>query len=365
MVFTVNGTGYQYGPNGVTDQDTLTEYKKADPLADAQSQTSQYIWAFTPPNIACHAGVAMITEMKIQWTKRLLTGLLFVLFILIVCLYVQKSDGQGPRNRHLVDQFRSVLRQAAKKSRYWGYPLHGWPNPYAKVLILLRRDGSRLPRIWRARALARYATYIGGLGQHYVGKARALIPHPGAWYVAKKKLLLRRAVSVCPSYADGWIALALVLQDQHHYAGYIKNSHHAFFDLYLKRALRAGPLNAYANSLRALEIINNYGGHWRHPPSHIFHGDFGFSSPQWARAFCYRALVYLKYRRPHTKRGFLASLDGLDVGFFRVALKYYEPKQLAELDADIWKPGPGPSPDPWPPPEKKAARAPPTTRPAH
>ena len=40
MVYTVTGTGYQYGPMGTTGSDSLTEIKVAPPLADAQNAST-------------------------------------------------------------------------------------------------------------------------------------------------------------------------------------------------------------------------------------------------------------------------------------------------------------------------------------
>ncbi|MGC8553495.1 MAG: hypothetical protein ACP5O7_11605, partial [Phycisphaerae bacterium] len=50
MIFTVEGTGYEYDPNGVNNQEPITEIKQADPLADAENMSNQ-TFAFTPPSI--------------------------------------------------------------------------------------------------------------------------------------------------------------------------------------------------------------------------------------------------------------------------------------------------------------------------
>ncbi len=48
MVYTVDGTGFEYGPEGVVSTDTLTEVKKADPYADAFDSNGG-IFALYPP----------------------------------------------------------------------------------------------------------------------------------------------------------------------------------------------------------------------------------------------------------------------------------------------------------------------------
>jgi hypothetical protein len=245
-----------------------------------------------------------------------------------------------------VAKLRAALRQAASKASIWGYPAAGWPNPYARVLAILNREGPHLPPIWRAKALSRYAVYVGGLDAKYVGATPVRDP---AQYRAKEKILLHRAVRICPDYANGWVLLALLRRMS------ATNLHQELLmNRYLGRALRADPLNPYANSMRAVEIVEQYGGHASHPKAGAFHGDFGFSSPRWVRAFCYRALIYLKYHNPQVEQRIL-SQPNADVDFFRVALKYYEPKQLALLDAGKWEPGP--CPDPWPPAMRKPSQA--------
>ncbi|MGC8553496.1 MAG: hypothetical protein ACP5O7_11610 [Phycisphaerae bacterium] len=246
---------------------------------------------------------------------------------------VHRMAMKGP-----VAELQAALRQADSSAHLSGYPRRGWPDPYRLVLTILHREGDRLPPIWWARSFAHYAAYMGGLDQNYVGQAAKVIPHPSAWYRARKTALLRRAVSICPQYANGWAMLAASEQR------WIDTPRRAKMDIYMERALQADPLNPYANALRAIEIVTEYGGHgpaFKH--SHIFRGDFGFSSPRWAKVFCYRALVYMKYRNPRVESRMFFSY----VNMYRTALKYYEPRELALLDAGVWKPGP--CPDPWPP----------------
>ncbi len=245
--------------------------------------------------------------------------------------------GENTMGRDL-SRLKRALRAAALPEI--GFPQPGWPNPYARVLKILNHDGNDIPAIWRARALSRYAVYLGSITPYGSGNS--------TWMSRKEAALLRLVVRICPKYANGWVRLAL------------QGTWNAKSGQFLLRAYRADPANPYVEYLRAFEIWQQHSK--GHPG--LYTGNLGFTSRKWIRAFCYRGLMYLKTRKLRPDAPGIPALGGqsLWVAWIRPALGYYEPQQLAMLDAGRWKPGP--CPDPWPPPERKSTTAPAGTRPA-
>ncbi len=256
--------------------------------------------------------------------------------------------GEVPSFGGALARLRYALKNSEQQAMLSGYPRPGWANPYAPLLAILHKDGPQLPRLWRARALSQYAAYLALL---YPADGH---PHRPQRHRREAEALLQRALAVDPEYASGWAELAF-LHHPEELAG-----KRATFDHYLAKALRADPLNPYANALRAMDIFTVRGGH---PPfGGSFDGNVGIRSKKWVKIFCYRALVSLRFFSEQSPLGFarfkgsMATVGGyswLQTDFFRTALKYYEPKELALLDAGVWKPGP--CPDPWPPAATKNA----------
>ena len=297
-------------------------------------------------------GAAVTRNSKSIWWLGIAGGAALAVLTLAGVFMVARGDGNSP-----LAQLKRALEHAEPIAPLSGYPAPPWANPYARVLKVLRTERRQLPKRWQARAWAQYAVYIGELAPQN-GR-----PHGHRWYRRREKAILLHAVAICPAYASGWAQLAsLYWLEAFHAAGKPSyRRYRAAFHHYLAAALRASALNPYANALRALDIDEFSRA------SGPYTGNLHFRPAKWSRAFCYRALVSLRYAKGRSPLGFArfkgssATVGGLawsDSYFFRPALKYYEPKQLAELDAGVWKPGP--CPDPWPPPEKKAVNAPPT-----
>jgi hypothetical protein len=243
-----------------------------------------------------------------------------------------------PRGDRAVTKLKQALAYAQQTTGD-GYPLFG-KNPYRKVLRVLRTYGTKIPPLWRSRALARYASFLLHFG-NYSYKSNK-VPEK---YLDKAKALLHEAVKLSPKYAGGWIRLAYL--ECYLRGGSWRHLHS------LRLAARLDPHNPLVQAARAWEIVLMPGavhvipGKPLDPP-----GNFGFVSAKWRRAFCYRALLYLKY---HNERyEFRVAYVSLDAAVFRSALKFYEPKQLAALEAGKWKPDP--AADPWPPKPKPLAK---------
>ena len=282
--------------------------------------------------------------MKIGSCLRLVAGAALVGLALVAFgfwVVVERPSARPPVPPVAVAELKKALREAYSQDL---------PNPYGPVLAILRRDGTKLPILWRARALERYGVYLIGRGRFGYprhGIARA--------YRVEGRATLLRALRLRHHYGNALAALAF---------SYMPNptpeSMKTFYR-YLAMAGRADPENACIEYMRTVQIFEQHAV--RTPfKTTTPQGDLLFSSRRWARAYCYRALLCLKYWSLRTERHVWGGRWGAR-GFLRPALKYYEPKQLAELDAGVWKPGP--CPDPWPPPEKTVAKAPPATRPTH
>ncbi len=224
-----------------------------------------------------------------------------------------------------------------------GYPLFG-KNPYHRALRILRDDRASIPPIWRSRALARYGIFLATPGwANYTGA----VPKK---YLDKARRLLHESLALSPRYVNGWIRLAY-LQDGYRNAGW---SHLPS----LQEAARLSPDNPLVEAARAWAIWQVHGApHMKAGPV-VPPGNMGFLSARWRRAFCYRALMYLKYHNAKMEFRVVHFYGSAPV--FRDALKFYEPRQLAALKAGRWKPDP--AADPWPPPATQPAKKTAATR---
>ena len=190
--------------------------------------------------------------------------------------------------RRAVALLDRTLTKVNRQAYFSGYPTQGWPDPYSPVLNILDKDHASLPKIWQARAMAQYAVYLGSLSP------LDNRPHSHAWYLRKEEAILLQAVAISPRYATGWAILAFIHRRT------MVTGRHQVFDRYLAAAIRANPLNPYANALRALEIMNTYFGHGLKPG--LFKGNLGFQPAKWSTPFCYRVLVFMN-RKNMRKRG--------------------------------------------------------------
>ncbi len=291
---------------------------------------------------------------KAKWLT--LSGKVFLtaiaMFAFILGAYTLVADTLVIARGGSEARLERALQSARKAAVLTGYPSPGWPNPYKKVLRILRVDRAGIPPARQAEALTLYAGFIGNLNP-FGGK-----PHSHAWYRKKEQSILLRAVKICPGCPAPWVALALM-----HEAALASRRRHIFNE-YLAGALRADPNDRYANYLRAQEIFSAHGGHrWR--SGVIFHGDAGFVSKKWIQVFCYRSSIALE-RPARENSTFAIRFEQFpydmffDKLFLKLALKHYAPRQYAELQAGTWKPGH--CPDPFPPPVKKSSIA--KTKPA-
>lgn len=237
----------------------------------------------------------------------------------------------------LLKQWLFYARQANT-----GYPLFG-KNPYDRALQILRKDRGEIPPIWRSRALAQYAMFLAtpGWANYKTTKAPKR-------YLEKAKRLLRESLALSPRYVNGWLRLMAVEYALHHWNRMNRQGSHC-----LVVAARLDPDNPLVQEARAWQIVLMPGavhvipGKPLDPP-----GNLGFVSAKWRRAFCYRALLYLKYHNAKMEWR-VEHVSGV-AGLFRAALKFYEPHQLAALEAGKWKPDP--AADPWPPKPKPLAK---------
>ncbi len=257
-----------------------------------------------------------------------------------VLLFAAPRKPQSPAVRRL----RRALGAARTAST--GYPLFG-KNPYLPVLKILRVDRGQLPLIWQSRALAQYAQFLDTPGW-----ANYTTTVPPKKYLKVAKALLLRAVQLSPGYVTGWLGLHRVA------AWRATPSANAEAERYLITAYRLDPHNPVVAGLRAWEIWQAHGAHNIRPGLPPPPGHMGFLSARWVHAFCYRALVFLKYQ-DRIPRHWAQQTQGWRRAF-GAALKRYEPGAYAEAMAGTWKPGP--CPDPWPPPATQPARKAATTR---
>ncbi|MGC9261667.1 MAG: hypothetical protein ACP5I8_16505 [Phycisphaerae bacterium] len=153
-----------------------------------------------------------------------------------------------------------------------------------------------------------------------------------------------RATRADPHYVPAWVELAFETALPNRGAWPQAEQKEYFHAMAM--ALRAGPHDPLAQ-LPRINYLFGISEHW---------------SPAQRKAFCYRALLYLKFRNhAEVARFFLYGLFGYKA-WLNMELKKFCPKQLAELRAGTWRPDP--SADPWPPPEKKIAKHAAPTQPA-
>jgi hypothetical protein len=252
------------------------------------------------------------------------------------------AAGITPTEKAVTDLKKALAKADFDVPRSGGFPRFG-VNPYAPVLRIVRQYGHRLPAIWRARALGHYADFLclPWRFSSYPNKSVA------AAYQKKGEAILIRAVGIAPGYTNGWISLALVSMSRQN------KINNAAFRRYLLRAYDTDPLNPYVQGLRAWDVCRKHGGHG--VSSGTFTGNVGFNSSKWRRVFCYRALMFLRYRQTKTLPRVFGNLTNLWTVFFRETVNFYAPKELAQLDAGKWEPGP--CPDPWPPVMRNPSQA--------
>lgn len=222
------------------------------------------------------------------------------------------------------------------------------PDPYAGILHMRQHADEKLsviPPAWQARALTRHSAYLrlfassGGQG------------HSAKWYREKMLSALRHATRIDPAYGGAWAALAYYYRNDFSALGRAK------FERCLAEALRLDPQNANAQGLRAVLIQRQHSGFGIKSGS-VFTGNMGFRSRKWTDAFCCRALMYFWcLRQERGKPRFWPP--AVPRNWVEISLKYYAPKQLAEVEKGTWIPGP--SADPWPPAERRH-HAEPSTR---
>jgi hypothetical protein len=239
-----------------------------------------------------------------------------------------------------VTKLKRALKVAAQRALTPGFPSFG-ADPYLPVLKVLKDEKNRLPAIWQAKALARYAAYLNSPALSFTSTVTEEALH------RRSMAILHRAVVIAPTYTNGWVMLAREAMSEENKAG------RAAFSIYLLHAYNTDPKNPYVQALRAWEIMVNHGGHNIH--SGPINGNLGFLTQKWIRAFCFRAMVYLADRNPSTDARVMGQGNAVWVSVCRAAVKYYEPKQLTYLEAGKWKPGP--CPDPWPPPMHKPPKS--------
>ncbi len=217
------------------------------------------------------------------------------------------------------------------------------PNCYAPVLRTigrLRAEHVAVPRRLQAKAMMHWARWLA-----YISRDWQLTAVRRARVRAKAIALLMRATRADPHYVPAWVELAFETAIPNHGAWPQAEQKEYFHAMAM--ALLAGPHDPLAQ-LPRINYLFGTSEHW---------------SPAQRRAFCYRALLYLKFRNhAEVARFFLYGLFGYKT-WLNMELKKFCPKQLAASRAGTWKPDP--SADPWPPPEKKAAKAAAATRPAH
>lgn len=221
-----------------------------------------------------------------------------------------------------------------------GHFIHA--SPFAPVMLVLRHEGRQLPKVWRARVLGRYASYC----LNFWDDSNRNVAYTR--YEKKAVALLEKALHVDPYYSNNWVRLAGLATPK-------RPIPHAL-TLCTAMALYVCPRNPIANLLRA-SLITGHGRFVipRKTPGGPAPRAFFSFTPKFARAYCYRMLMYRQYRMP--RRGtydfwfFTLRWRGY-WHVFEYSVERYEPSQVKLAVAGAWKPGP--SPDPWPP--KKLVR---------
>lgn len=255
----------------------------------------------------------------------------------------------SPQQRSYLQAFQRLLAHADRQAMLPGGSDVTPPGPYALVIQQARKNSAgpdAIPPLWRARAFTHYAGFLRQIPTWDRSGS------PSSVLLPKILANLHRATRIDPSYAGAWTGLAWL-----HQSALYHGHHGRKFSRYLAQALRLSPDDSNAEGMRAMLIMERHGGHGT--KSGLFTGRVGFNSKKWRRAFCYRAAMYLEYYKKPKKVSLFFPPPRIG-SLLTTALKYYAPRQLAEVRNGTWKPDP--SADPFPPPVKKAAPA--KTKPA-
>lgn len=245
---------------------------------------------------------------------------------------VSPSHITTQRTHSFIIQIRQALTKADEEANT-GAPGTFRPVAYKKIVSLLKtakHENINIPPRLRARIFSHEGWYL-----YKYSERVGILPKKQLRALQKNSIrLLNQAVVVDPTYSNGWARLGWFYMQKSSQGVNRQQTHdRKNWAHCTRKALQTDPHNPAAQLLRLNLLLPPTEAAWKH------------DTPK-RQAFCYRALMYLKYR-PKEKSKHRPFYYGFSyTKWLRSDLKKWAPKQLAALDAGTWKPNPQADPLP-------------------